>query len=284
MGASQGSILDPLLFLIDINDLPNGLNSNAKLFADDTSLFSVVHNITDSAKLLNSDLCKINEWALQWKMSFNPDPKKQAQEIIFSRKTSQGNQPGLAFNNSIVNVTTIHKHLGKISDSKLNFDEHLKSVLKEKSKTVGLLRKSQGILPRTSLITIYKLFARPHLDYGDIIYDQIFNESFHQRIESIQYNAITGAIRGTSSEKLYQKLGLESLRSRRWLRKLFLFYKIYKNKSPSYLYNLIPDRVKFYSTRSSQIDNISNLKTRSNFSEFNSRQSEVLFYSKQSNR
>ena len=73
-------------------------------------------------------------------------------------------------------------------------------VLKKISKTVGLLRKIQYIFPRTSLITIYKLFDRPHLDYGDIIYDQTFNESFHQRIESIQYNAITGAIRGTSSE------------------------------------------------------------------------------------
>ena len=52
---------------------------------------------------------------------------------------------------------------------------------------------------------------------------------------------------------------------RRWLRKLCLFYKIYKNKSPFHLYNLIPDRVKFYSTRSSQVDNVSNLKTKSNF-------------------
>ena len=143
------------------------------------------------------------------------------------------------FNNSIVNVTSVHKHLGMIFDSKLSFDEHLKSVLKKISKTVGLLWKLQGILPRTSLITIY-IFARPHLDYGDIMYDQTFNESFHERIESIQYNAaisITGAIRGTSSEKLYQELGLESLRSRRWLRKLCLFYKIYKNKSEFLFYS-----------------------------------------------
>ena len=247
--------------------MPNGLNSNVKLFADDTSLFSVVHKISDSANLLNSDLSKINEWALQWKMSFNPDPIKQAQEIIFSRKTSKKNHPGLMFNNNIVNLTTNHKHLGMIFDSMLSFGDHVKSVLKIISKTVGLLRKFQGILPRTSLITIYKSFARPHLDYGDIIYDQAFNQPFHQRIESIQYNAaiaITGAIRGTSSEKLYQELGLESLRSRRWLRKLCLFYKTYKNKSP-YLYDLFPDRVKFYSTRSSQINNISNIKTRSNF-------------------
>ena len=133
------------------------------------------------------------------------------------------------FNNNIVNLTTIHKHLGMIFDSKLNVDQHLKSVLKKISKPVGLLRKFQGILPRTSLITIYKSFARPHLDYGDIIYDQTFNESFHQRIESIQYNtaiATTGAIRDTSSEKLYKELGLEPLRSRKWLRKLCLFSKI----------------------------------------------------------
>ena len=71
-----------------MNYLPNGLNSNVKLFADDTSLFPVVHNITYSANLLNSDLSKINEWALQWKMNFNPDPTKQAQQIIFSHKTS----------------------------------------------------------------------------------------------------------------------------------------------------------------------------------------------------
>ena len=114
----------------------------------------------------------------------------------------------------------------------------LKVSAKKIIKTVSLLQKFQGILPRISLIIIYKSFARPHLYYGDIIYDLTFNESFHQRIESIQYNAaiaITGAIRGTSSEKLYQELYLESLRSRKWPRKFCLFYKIYNNKSPSYL-------------------------------------------------
>ena len=73
------------------------------------SLFSVVHNVTDSANLLNKQ-SKINELALQWKMTFNLDPTKQAQEIIFSCKTSKRNHLGIMFNNSIVNGTSIHKH------------------------------------------------------------------------------------------------------------------------------------------------------------------------------
>ena len=103
------------------------------------------------------------------------------------------------------------------------------------SKTLVLLRKLHNMLSRSSLITIYKAFVRPHLDYGDILYDQAYNMSFHHKLESIQYNAclaITGAIRGTSKEKIHQELGLESLQLRRLYRKLGMFYKIYKNKSP----------------------------------------------------
>ena len=99
-GVPQGSILGPLLFLIYINDLADGLSSNAKLFADGTSLFFVVHNANTIAKELNNDLVKINRWAYQWKMSFNPDPSKQAQEVIFSRKTKKEYHPPLAFNNN----------------------------------------------------------------------------------------------------------------------------------------------------------------------------------------
>ena len=76
---------------------------------------------------------------------------------------------------------------------------------------------------------------------------------------------ITGAIRGTSSEKLFQELGLESLKSRRWLRKLCLFYKTFHKKSPSYLFQLIPPINNVCATRSSQSNKISSFKTRHNF-------------------
>ena len=86
-------------------------------------------------------------------------------------------------------------------DFKLNFEEHFENTLNNVNKTIGLLRKLQNALPRPSLLTIYKSFIRPHLDYGDIIYDQAYNASFQQKVESIQYNAalaIRGAIIGTS--------------------------------------------------------------------------------------
>ena len=66
-GVPQGSILGPLLFLIYINDLSDNLTSNAKLFTDDTSLFSVVHDVNSSTKELNDDLKKVNDWAFCWR-------------------------------------------------------------------------------------------------------------------------------------------------------------------------------------------------------------------------
>ena len=85
-GVCQRSILGPLLFIIGKNDLSENLVSNPKLFADDTSLFSVIFDKDLSAKNLNDDLKRIHNWVFQWKMSFNLDPNKQAQEVLFSCK------------------------------------------------------------------------------------------------------------------------------------------------------------------------------------------------------
>ena len=80
----QGSMLAQRLSLIYISDLSHNLSSNHNLFADETSLFPVMHDINQSGINLNDDLEKISNWTFQWKMSFNPDVNKQAQEVIFS--------------------------------------------------------------------------------------------------------------------------------------------------------------------------------------------------------
>ena len=94
-----------------------------------------------------------------------------------------------------------------------------------------MIRELQPVIPSAALLTIYKSFLRSHLDYRDVIYDRTFNEFFQNKLESVQYNAalaITGAIRGSSREKPYQELGLESLKLQRWYRKLCLFSKLKK--------------------------------------------------------
>ena len=124
-------------------------------------------------------------------------------------------------------------------------------------KTIGLLCKLEAVLPRPLLVIIYKAFVKPHLDCGDIIYHQAHKEPFHQKLESIQYNAalaITGAVRGTSRETLYQEVVLESLQKRRWYRKLCYFLKIFKGQSSDYLSKILPSIKRAYNTRN--VDNI----------------------------
>ena len=130
-----------------------------------------------------------------------------------------------------------------VLDTKLDFQEHLRSIFSKVNKRIGLLWKLHHILPRLPLLAIYKSFIRPHLDYGDIICDQAYNALFHQKLNSIRYNAalaITGAIRGTSKEKLYNELDLKTLKKRRWYRKLCCLFKIFRYKCPKYLFNIIP--------------------------------------------
>ena len=102
-------------------------------------------------------------------MSCIPDPSKQTQEVIFSRKIQKTCHPSIYFNNKSVKQVASQKHLGMILNTKLNFQDNLKNIL---NKTIGLLRKLQNNLPRGPLLTIYKSFIRPHLDYGDVVYDQ----------------------------------------------------------------------------------------------------------------
>ena len=122
------------------------------------------------------------------------------------------------------------------------FNEHIHDKIHQENKGVGLLQKVRTILPCNSLLTIYKLFIRPLLDYVDVIYDQQSNTSFSKKNESFQYNvalATTGAIKDSSQEKLHLELGLEYLYRRRWARRLGLLYKIFSTGQPSYIYDLL---------------------------------------------
>ena len=151
-GVPQGSVLGPLIFLIYINDLEKDIKSRIKFFADDTMLYSVVHDPNVSANELNHDLKLINDWAYQWKMSFNPDVDKQAVEVLFS----QINKAQFFNGNEILQVNE-HKHLGMILDSTLSFSSHINEKIKITRKNIGVLKFLSSYIPLKTPDQIYKV-------------------------------------------------------------------------------------------------------------------------------
>ena len=206
-----------LIFLIYISDLVDNVSSEAKLFADDMSLFTVVYDVDIAADKLNRDLDIISNWAHQWKMQFNPDINKQAIQVIFFQRKGTVVQPPILFNGSEFAIKLEHKHLGMILDSKLNFHRHIREAIIKARRGIGIIPLLSKYVSRDVLDQICKLEVRPQLDYGDIIYhkyDPEFKLDFIKKPESTQYSAalaVSGAWRGTNTGKLYEELSWEIL-------------------------------------------------------------------------
>ena len=259
-GVPQGSVLGPLLFLIYINDLEINIKSNVKFFADDTMLYSIVNDPVQTGSDLNHDLDVIHQWAYQWKMEFNPDPTKQANEVLFSCKRTPQNHPHLFFNGVQVTQVNEQKHLGLILENNLSFEKHLDGKMRKAKKNIGILKHLSKYLPLKTLDQMYKALVRCHLDYCDMIYHipPTLNErgltlhTLMEIVEKIQYQAalaITGAWQGTCRLKLYEELGWETLSDRRLSKRVLQIHKIIDGKTPPYLKDeLPPNRLPFLLT------------------------------------
>ena len=169
-------------------------------------LFSEVKDPVTSADDLNHDIDMIYQWAYQWKMEFNPDPIKQATEVIFSCEKNSVNHPTLTFNGDAVVKVNVQKHLGLTLEPGLSFEKHLSVKIIKAKKNIGMLKHLSKFLPLRTLDQMYKALVRSHLDYCDIIYylPSITRQpslgrtlcSLMEKVERIQYQvalAITGA-------------------------------------------------------------------------------------------
>ena len=256
-GVPQGSVIGPLLFLIYINDLEKNIRSNIKFFADDTMLFSIVKDPVISANTLNNDLDIIYQWAHHWKMEFNPDPTKQATEVLFSCEKVSSNHPRLIFNGTAAVKVREQKHLGLILQPGLSFEKHLNEKIIKAKKNIGLLKHLSKVLPLKTLDQMYKTLVRSHLDYCDVIYHipSIIHQpplgmtlnSLMEKVEKIQYQAalaITGAWQGSSRSKIYDELGWETLSDSRNCRRVLQIHKIVNNNTISYLKDKLPANCK----------------------------------------
>ena len=202
-------------------------------------------------------------------MCFNTDPDKPAEEVLFSQRKDNVEHPPLFFNNSVVKRVDSHKHLGLTLDSKLNFRIHINEKISKARKWIGIIKQLSSYIPFNSLVQIYKMHIRPHLDYCDVIFhipiltndfDSSMSLNFSMGIlERTQYQAalaITGTWKGTNLDKIYEELGWESLNERRIFRRLSMFYKIMHNLTPNYLKEPLPFQQGRYSLRTDCIINV----------------------------
>ncbi len=260
-GVPQGSVLGPLLFLIYINDIVNVVNSQVKLFADDTSLFIIVEDPISAANSLNADLSNISAWSKQWLVNFNP---AKTECLLISRKVKPPNHPPIFFDNVQVENVDSHTHLGVTFTKDLSWHTHILNVATKACKPLNIMQSLKYRLPRSSLEVIYISFIRPIMEYADVVWDYMTDEDC-TLLENIQLAAarvVTGAIRYTSHAKIYEECGWDTLKSRRESHKLALFHKIIFKDSPSYLYDHIPPTVESRAGRPLRnSSNISLIKT-----------------------
>jgi hypothetical protein len=184
-GVPQGSILGPLLFLIFVNDITEGIESDIHLFADDTSLLEILENYNEAYAKLNRDLNRLSLWADRWLITFNAT---KTVYLKVSRKQNQAPNPLLRLKGKIIKEVQTHKHLGLTFNSTLTWNDHIDKLVTKAAQCVGLLRRICREVPRECLEILYKSMIRPLLEYGDVIYDGTA-ETHTKRLESVQRQA-----------------------------------------------------------------------------------------------
>ena len=163
----QVSILDPLLFLLCINDIVHDIGSNIRLFADDTSLFIIVDDPVTAAGCINTDLVRISKWASTWLslVTFNPET------LLIPHKLNSPVHPPLFMENHQISEADSHKHLGFYFSHDCTWHQHINHITVKAWARITIVRKLKFKLYRKSLETIYTAFIRPLIEYGDIIWD-----------------------------------------------------------------------------------------------------------------
>ncbi len=238
-GVPQGSVLGPLLFLIYINDMTEGLTGEVFLFADDSSVFhSVNKNINRCAEKMNHDLSLIYAWAEQWLVTINAI---KTVFMLFSTRRPNLLVPPIMLGRSTLKQVFSHKHLGLILKPNLSWGEHISSIIAKANKRLFILKHYKYKLSRYALATGYMNFIRPIIEYGDVLYDSCTLEQSNL-IEKLQHEAartVTGAKFRSSPDMLYKELGWVPLKNRRKMHKLSKIYAMKNKLSPGYLCDLL---------------------------------------------
>ena len=218
-GIPQGSVLGPLLFVIYINDLPDILDSEAFLFADDTKIFKIINDQNDSDQLQN-DLDKVTLWSDTWLLRFNV-PKTKHMHL--------GRDPVYTYRlkGQTIQLVEEEKDLGVTLQSDLSFDKHISEKVNKANRMMGMIRRSFEFLDVDMFLPLYKALVRSHLDSASSVWAP-YQLQHVRKIESVQRRA-TKQLPGfqeLSYQKRLEKLKLPTLSFRRLRGDLIEVYKI----------------------------------------------------------
>ena len=226
-GVQQGTVIEPLLFLTYINDLPDSIShSDTKLFADDSMLMKEIKTEEDQRKL-QSDLAALETWERKWQMNFNPskcntmrangskEPPKIRDYFLHGQKLEN---------------TKSSKYLGVTITEELKWTEHVDLIVAKANRSVGFLRRNFSSCTAKAKSTTYSTMVRPVLEYASSVWDPVLKSDIN-KIEKVQRSAARYIFNnykmtpGTVTSLLDQ-LQWESLEERRLLLRLSMLYKI----------------------------------------------------------
>jgi hypothetical protein len=248
-------ILGPLLFLLCINDIVDNIQSQVRLFADDTSIFFIVDNAIESADILNRDLNTITSWSNKWLVSFNP---RKTETMVISWKVNKPHYPSLVMNTQQLEDAKYHKHLGVTISDDGSWNKHIELVIDKAYSRLNIHCMLKFRLDRLSLEKLYLSFIRPLLEYGSVVWDP-HNIYLINILENVQIEAmriISGGTKLTSLRELYKETGLLKLKDRWENHKLIQLFKMQNYLTPASLSTLIPNRfqdVHTYNTRHNNV-------------------------------
>ena len=222
-GVPQGTVLGPLLFLAYINDLPNNIKSQIRLFADDCVLYRDIQNQFDHEQL-QDDLNTLNKWQEDWQLKFNPDK-------CFSMRLTHSRTPKIysyELGGHILQYTNNHTYLGIDICNNLSWNKHINRIASSASRSLGFIKRNLYSCPKHIKATAYLTLVRPLLEYSSSVWDP-HSQDLINKLERVQRRAARFVVndysRHSSVSDMLNQLGWSSLETRRTANRLNTLHK-----------------------------------------------------------
>ena len=238
-GVPQGTVLGPLLFLCHINDLPQHVKSQVRMFADDCLLYRPIKTQHDQT-LFQQDLNSLDTWANMWGMTFNPSKCY----IMRNSRSRQPLQHAYTLCGQTLEQVDENPYLGVLINNQLKWKPHINKTIKKANKVLGFLRRNLHMCKPDIKSTAYKALVRPIIEYSSAVWDPYLKGDIED-LEALQRRAarfVTRDYRRDSSvTRMLRDLQWQPLVNRRREARLTFFYKIVNDlvaiPSQDYLHN-----------------------------------------------